>query len=116
MRMLVGAARRPRLGSMHLVQILLPLTDNDGVAFTREDFAQVRSELSEHFGGITAFTRSPAEGVWTDFGKAHRDDLFVLEVMARDIDHAWWEAYRAELERRFRQETLAVRAIKVDML
>ena len=101
---------------MHLVQILIPLTDGDGTAFTREEFAQVRSELAERFGGITTFTRSPAEGVSTDFGKAHRDDLFVLEVMARDIDHTWWEAYRAELERRFRQEALAVRAIKVDML
>ena len=39
-----------------------------------------------------------------------------VKVMARDIDHAWWERYRAELERRFRQETLVVRAIKVDML
>jgi hypothetical protein len=101
---------------MYLVQILLPLADNDGVAFTREDFAQVRGELAERFGGITTFTRAPAEGVWTEVGGSRRDDLFVFEVMARDVDHAWWERYRAELERRFRQETLVVRAIKVDML
>jgi hypothetical protein len=36
--------------------------------------------------------------------------------MARDLDHAWWEGYRAELERRFRQETIIVRALKIEML
>jgi hypothetical protein len=101
---------------MHLVQILLPLADIEGIAFKRDDFARVRHELSDRFGGITTFTRAPAKGVWTDAGKAHRDDLFVFEVMTRDIDHAWWEGYRAELERRFRQEAIVVRAIKVEML
>jgi hypothetical protein len=37
-------------------------------------------------------------------------------VMTRELDHAWWERYRAELERRFNQETIVMRAIRVDML
>jgi hypothetical protein len=36
--------------------------------------------------------------------------------MTREIDHPWWERYRAELERRFEQETIVIRAIKVEML
>jgi hypothetical protein len=36
--------------------------------------------------------------------------------MARDLDRSWWERYRADLEQRFDQETIVVRAIRVEML
>ena len=101
---------------MHLVQILLPLADNAGRRFDGAEYGRVRSELSERFGGITSFTRAPAHGMWKEGGHTSHDDIVVFEVMARELDHTWWENYRAELERRFRQETLVVRAIKVEML
>jgi hypothetical protein len=101
---------------MHLIQILLPLTDNDGRAFAAADYGRVRGELAERFGGITTFTRAPAEGVWKEAGRTSRDDLVVFEIMAPTLDRPWWEGYRAELERRFRQEAIVVRAIPVEML
>jgi hypothetical protein len=102
--------------AMHLVQLLLPLTDNEGRRFDGAAYGQVRSELSERFGGITSFTRAPAKGMWKEGGHTAHDDIVVFEVMARELDHTWWEDYRAELERRFNQETLVVRALKVEML
>jgi hypothetical protein len=101
---------------MHLIQILLPLADNDGRRFDSGAYRQVRNELAERFGGITSFTRAPARGMWTEGGHTERDDIVVFEVMSRDLDRSWWEGYRAELERRFRQEAIVVRAIKVEML
>ena len=101
---------------MHLIQILLPLYDNAGAPLPRELFAGVREELTQSFGGLTAFTRAPAEGLWQDEGETARDDIVVFEVMARDIDRPWWERYRAELEQRFVQETIVVRAIRDEML
>lgn len=101
---------------MYLVQILLPLADNAGQRFTGAVYKRVRSELAERFGGITSFTRAPGEGVWKEGGHTSHDDIVVFEVMAREIDEAWWEKYRAELERRFQQETIAIRAIKMEML
>ena len=101
---------------MHLIQILLPLRDNDGHPFPGEAYGTVRGELAERFGGITAFTRAPAEGVWKEGGRTSRDDIVVFEVMAPALDRAWWEGYRADLERRFQQEAIVVRAIRVDML
>jgi hypothetical protein len=101
---------------MNLVQILLPLADNNGRRFGPDAYGRVRAELAERFGGITSFTRAPAEGVWKEGGHTNRDDIVVFEVMCRDIDHAWWERYRADLERRFDQEAIVVRALKVDML
>jgi hypothetical protein len=97
---------------MYLVQILLPVYDNDGHAFDAREYVQLRSELAEHFGGITAYTRAPARGVWKDdAGGTARDDIVIFEVMTEDLDRAWWTDFRKDLERRFRQENVVVRAL-----
>ena len=40
-----------------------------------------------------------------------RDDIVIFEVMTTDLDHEWWTAFRKELEERFRQDELIVRAL-----
>jgi hypothetical protein len=37
---------------MHLVQLLLPLYDNSGNAFSETVFSGIRGELTERFGGL----------------------------------------------------------------
>jgi hypothetical protein len=101
---------------MHLVEILLPLSDNGGRRFPREAFARVREELVERFGGLTAFTRSPAEGVWEEGQSRSRDEVVIFEVMAEELNRSWWRDYRRELERRFRQDEIVVRARQVERL
>lgn len=96
---------------MHLVQILLPLYDPEGERFAQELYARVKDELTERFGGLTAYARAPAEGLWEQRpGKTQRDDIVVYEVMAEELDSPWWTQYRQELEQRFRQRELVVRA------
>jgi hypothetical protein len=103
---------------MHLVQILLPLSDHAGAPLDRALFRQVRDELTAHFGGLTAYTRAPAVGLWKDEDEAQeegaapvvRDEVVIYEVMADDLDAHWWEAYRKALEARFRQDEVVVRA------
>jgi hypothetical protein len=103
--------------SMHLIEILLPLSDNDGKSFAPDLHAKVRDELLAHFGGVTAFTRSPAEGLWKKGeGAPDRDDIVILEVMADWLDRGWWRGYRTELEERFRQDEIVVRAREVELL
>jgi len=102
---------------MHFVQILLPVRDNEGHAFGHEAFARVREELTERFGGVTAHLRSPAEGAWRDpGGGVDRDDVVILEVMADGLERGWWSQYRAELEERFRQDEVVVRATEMERL
>ena len=64
---------------MHLVQILLPVFDNKGIHQPRSEFKRVSDELTDRFGGLTAFTRAPAEGQWKDdsAGTTH-DEIVVL--------------------------------------
>jgi hypothetical protein len=96
---------------MHLVQLLLPLYDNAGNRFAPKQFAQVRDELVQRFGGMTAHTRAPASGLWqADADTTVHDELVIFEVMVDGIDEAWWAHYRKDLEKRFRQDELVVRA------
>lgn len=102
---------------MYLVQILLPLFDNDGHPFEAADYIRLRSELADHFGGVTAYTRAPARGVWKDeAGETNRDDIVIFEVMTGELDREWWTAFRRQLEVRFRQDTVIVRALTSTLL
>lgn len=101
---------------MYLIQFLLPLRDNERRPFPRADFDRVRAELIERFGGVTAFLQSPATGAWKDEGETTHDEVVLYEVMTQGLDRAWWKGYRAELERRFRQEAIVVRALGAEHL
>ncbi|MEA2875473.1 MAG: hypothetical protein QOF14_669 [Hyphomicrobiales bacterium] len=101
---------------MYLIQILLPLFDNDGNHFDASLYADIRRELSGRFGGLTAFSRAPAEGLWRDDGQTKHDDIIVMEVMAEGVDTEWWRAYRKSLETRFRQDVIVIRAQMVSLL
>ena len=91
--------------------------DNEGLAFEPDDYVQLRSELADHFGGVTAYMRAPARGVWKDdSGGTTRDDIVIFEVMSEELDREWWTTFRKDLERRFRQESVIVRALTSTLL
>lgn len=102
---------------MYLIQILLPLYGNDGQPFPQSEYERVRDGLTEHFGGITTYVRSPAKGLWKESGAITvHDDIVIYEVMSVLLDRQWWLAYRQELAVRFRQEVLIVRASEIQLI
>lgn len=102
---------------MHLVQLLLPLRDNDGNPFPRASLDAVRHELTDRFGGVTAHLRAPAAGAWKDDeGDVTGDDVVIVEVMADELDRPWWADYRRALESRFRQDEIVIRATPIERL
>ena len=102
---------------MFLVQMLLPLFDNAGAAFPPETFRHVQDELTQAWGGVTAYTRSPAQGRWKEQGdRVAHDEVLIFEVMVESLDRAWWSRYRSELERRFAQQAMVMRAMAVEVL
>ena len=102
---------------MHLVQILLPLYDNHQDPQPHEEFRRVRRELTERFGGLTVYTRAPAEGMWKlNDNHTTRDDIVIFEVMASQLDTAWWRKYRHDLEARFRQDVIVIRSQQMRLL
>jgi hypothetical protein len=102
---------------MNLVQILLPLYDNAQQPFDHSLFERVERELTETFGGLTAYKQTPAVGFWkADENETTKDRVVVYEVMVPETDRAWWSDYRRQLEARFRQESIVVRAQTIELL
>jgi hypothetical protein len=100
----------------YLVQLLLPLQDNDGHRFGDDVFAETRTELVDRFGGVTAHLRAPARGLWRSGDGVDRDDIVIFEVMIDALDRDWWMRYRDQVRIRFRQDALVVRALPIDLL
>jgi hypothetical protein len=102
---------------VHLVQLLVPLQNENGQAYPRALYDDLVQRLTEEFGGVTAYTRAPATGLWeTAEGQTVRDQVVVYEVMAEELDHAWWVGLREELEAQFAQDELVVRAQNIQRL
>jgi len=102
---------------VHLVQPLLPLGDNHGNAFPREAFVRVRAKLTARHGGVTAYLRVAASGVWRDEqGTVAQDEVVMVGVVVTDLDRVWSSGYRRDLETRFRQSEVLLRALAWDRL
>ena len=113
---LTGAAFKqapflPCVELMYLVQLLLPVVhDHPG-------YDRVMGELTERFGGVTAYSRAPAAGLWKNRSNdTERDELVVVEVMVQTLERAWWAAYRRQLEQELHQEEIIVRALPIEPL
>jgi hypothetical protein len=102
---------------MHLIQLLLPLHDNNGRGFSASWFNQVREELTDRFGGVTAFVRSPAVGLWKESPEdINRDEVVMFEVLAEQLDRDWWSLYRKQLQNKFHQDEVLIWASNITRL
>lgn len=102
---------------MFLVEFLLPVSDNQGAHIPKEEFDRVRQELTNRFGGVTAFMQSPATGLWEDdTGAVRGDELVSFEVMTETLDREWWRGYREQMCRRFGQQEIVMRASPFERL
>ena len=102
---------------MQLVQILLPLYNNKKEQFTANLFANVKQELTDKFGGITTYSRSPATGLWKENeDKTVKDDIIIYEVITENIDRDWWLAFKENLRQAFQQDELLVRTWAIELI
>jgi hypothetical protein len=96
--------------------MLIPIRDKRGTLFGKEALDQVRQELTERHGGVTAYSRAPAEGHWESGSGVELDDVVVVEVLVDRLDVKWWKTYRKKLEERFGQEEILMRAVSCRVL
>ena len=100
----------------HLVQILLPKETGGGEPVSRQWFDTLLKELTDRFGGVTSFLRSSGEGLWQNGGEKERDSVAVIEVMAAELDRAYWRSLRERLERELMQNEIVIRAQAIQLL
>jgi hypothetical protein len=102
---------------MYLIQLLLPVRDNQGQDFPSSPHDYVRKQLAEKFGGITAYIRTPAKGIWKDRNnEMEKDDIFIFEIMLKEPDEAWWRDYKQALEKLFSQEDIIIRVLPMRLV
>lgn len=115
----IAAARRDPQPTK-LVQLLLPVYDNAGKPLPAHLFRAVNDKLLREFGGVTAYTQSPALGLWKDKGEAgtkvSRDAVVVYEVMASRVDIGFWKKYKKRLKKQFMQEEIVIRQTEIGLL
>jgi hypothetical protein len=107
----------PKEAIVYLIQLLLPAIVAQPDDSSSDPVARTRRELVEAFGGLTAYLRTPAQGVWTSpEGGRERDDVVMVEVVAERFDRGWWRQYSDRLAQRFAQDAIHVRALQIDVL
>ena len=102
--------------NMYLVQILLPLYDNQKEPFPEEYYTVLSTSLISKFGGLTAYSNSPATGLWKEHPqKTVKDKIITYEVMTESIEPDWWKTFREHLEQKFQQESIIIRATQIEL-
>lgn len=99
---------------MYLIQLLLPLHDNEKRPIPVEHFNTLRTDLTRRFGGVTAFVRAPAKGLWEDDEEINGDDVVMFEIIAENFAKDWWREYRTKLQHVFKQKEVLIWATTVE--
>jgi hypothetical protein len=94
---------------MNVIEVFLPLDTGRGEPIPPEVVEGLVAGLTDRFGGATAYTREPAQGLWKRATTIERDRIIVVEIMVEEVDEAWWGDYRQRLEREFEQASVLIR-------
>ena len=102
---------------MHLIQVLLPLYDNNKQPFAKALYDDIRDQLKDSFGEVTFYRHTPAEGLWNDeTGKTNFDELITAEVMTDTLNKEWWQQFKHQLEQIFKQDEIVIRSTEFEKL
>lgn len=88
---------------MFLVELFVPMSARGA------DIEALVERLALEFGGATAHVRTPAEGLWHD-QSLEKEPMGIIEIMTPELDRAWWRKLRTDLEVRFDQDEILIRA------
>jgi hypothetical protein len=102
------------MAQMHLMQIFIPTTDREGGVFPPKVYTALKKELTDLFGGVTIYARSPVKGVWkpaSDF--VETDNMIIYEVLIPKADLSYWSTLKSRLEADFRQQEILMRYFDV---
>jgi len=100
-----------------LIQIFLPVRDEDGKDFSKRLWKNLNDKLTKTFGGLTIYSRAPATGLWNDGeGNRVKDEMIVYEVLTDIIDESYWKSLKDELQRKLRQEEILILVSDINRL
>ena len=102
---------------MYLIEILLPLYDNQGRRLPNQLFDDTSRSLAKSHGGVTAYTLSPAVGLSKSRGsQLKKDEIVVYEVVTPELKPKLWKNRRKKWEMEFRQDSILIRVTRCQQL
>jgi hypothetical protein len=102
---------------MNLIQIFLPIYNEQGEKFPSELYKDLIKKFSKIFGGATLYKRAPADGFWEeDTETIVKDELAIFEVMVKGVDEQYWSDQKQQLELAFKQKEILIRSIPIKLL
>lgn len=113
---MLKTAKKERTAETKLIQLFLPLADNQGKLFPPAYFNAVKQQLTQKFSGLSVYENSPVNGSWKDKAEVKKDSLLVYEVMSDEIDAAFWEKYKTRLQKQFKQESIVIRCLHMNLI
>ena len=66
-------------------EVYVPLSDADGVRFSKVVLDYYRARLVEHFGGLTDL-KHRNEGIWKVHGIEYYDEIVIWRVLSSDTE------------------------------
>jgi len=100
-----------------LIQLLLPLQDENGEVFPAARYAKVHKQLIEKFGGLTLYQRNPAEGYWKNgSSKTIKEPMLVHEVLSGAIEEDFWKQLKSSLMKEFRQQDIQITCSRISKI
>jgi inorganic pyrophosphatase len=97
-----------------LFQLLVPQYRKNGKKFPDQYYTALNKELIGKFGGLTVYSRGPAEGFWKkNEAKTIQEAMLVYEVMADEVDKDFWHKIKGSLAKKFDQEELVLICSKI---
>lgn len=100
-----------------LIQIFLPATSTKSKSYPQDLYDQLLQKLTTKFKGATSYQKSSVTGFWkNDEGKKEKDELIIFEVMSDEFDVDFWERYKEELKKAFKQKDIVIRCFDMNLI
>ena len=80
-------------------------------------YKAIHLELNERFKGMTAYSHSPATGLWKNGDEELTvDKVIVYEVIADEHEKKFWNNFKEILKARFKQEDMVIRCTEIAVI
>jgi inorganic pyrophosphatase len=115
--MMLDAGKNKNEIKTKLIQLFLPLKNEDGKSFPDKYFDNVKETLTQKFKGLSIYSKSPVNGRWENSkSNIEEDILLVYEIMTDRVDLSYWEKYKQLLQKQFKQDTIVIRCLDISLI
>ena len=102
---------------MKKYEIYLPLRYNEGRKIEPQKLKEIRQQLIDVFGALTASSRSaPFQGTWRYKGVEFVDDIIWIQIITKEDMNDFFKSFKRQLKRTLRQLDILITVQDIHMI